>query len=312
MTQSSLEEKIIKSTSWNSLLAERQVSDILAKHKWHSVHSSYYADPDTNKLREIDVVARQTWVRKGKNTNNYAQLAMVIECKSAAGYHVITSTINEPKWATPHKVWIGMEDEFTLPITKALVSAGLCDDEITKVLNIFKKKAYPNQVMKGRSLVIDPLPAPFHTCGYRETNLGSEKELDNSVVWKAHLTLSSTLRSMRDGNIDIALADLPLFVEGARRHKLDVVQEAVDHLLIGLSIIYLYHPVIVVDAPIWAINNDLPQRIGWCRFHRQSAYGHSDWWFDLVNSEAFPSYANDTTLHYAKAFRHARAALDKT
>jgi hypothetical protein len=92
MTQSSLEEKIKTSTSWNSLLAERQVSDILTEHKWHSVHSSYYTDPDTNKLREIDVIARQTWVRKVKNISNYAQLAMVIECKSAAGYHVITST----------------------------------------------------------------------------------------------------------------------------------------------------------------------------------------------------------------------------
>jgi len=312
MTESNLEEKIIKSASWNSLLAERQVSDILSKHKWHSVHSSYYTDPDTKKLREIDVIARQTWIRKSKNISNYAQLALVIECKSAAGYHVITSTIDEPKWATPHKVWIGTENEFELPVTKALVTAGLCDDEITKVLNIFKKKAYPNHAMKGRSLVIAPLPAPFHTCGYRETNFGSEKELDNSVVWKAHLTLSSTLRSMRDGNIDIALADLPLFVEGARRHKLDVVQEAADHLFIGLSFIYINHPVIVIDAPIWAINSDKPQRIDWCRFHRQSAYGHSDWWFDLVNSEAFPSYANDITCHYAKAFRQARATLDRT
>src|SRR3712207_1711510 len=111
MSTTELEQKIQASSAWLSIQAERRDASTLASLKWAAVHNCFYTDPVTEKLREIDVVAMQVWKRAHEGNSVFARLHLVIECRSAAGYHILISPIPEPepKRVFRHTVWIGEE-----------------------------------------------------------------------------------------------------------------------------------------------------------------------------------------------------------
>ena len=160
------------------------------------------------------------------------------------------------------------------------------------------------------SMVIGPLPSDWHAGAFREHNIGGEKELDNSVVWKAQMALSSAFRAFEESNVALALADLPTEIEVARQCGENPADAAANHLFVSLDFVYLYHPIVVIDTPIWAIVRDQPKLIEWCRLYRQDAFGHSDWWFDLVEADKFEVYARSLSAHYKKEFRRVGAVLN--
>jgi hypothetical protein len=111
-----------------------RVTDILASLKWATVHGCFDTDPDTQKLREIDVIAHQSWERGRKTASTDGRLLLVIECKSAAGYHVLLSPIPEPQVMLPHRAWSGEERKYEVPIAQALGEEGLTGEQITQVI----------------------------------------------------------------------------------------------------------------------------------------------------------------------------------
>jgi hypothetical protein len=206
-------------------------------------------------------------------------------------------------------MWIGLERKYVVPIMKVLREGGLTEDQIIRVMTTFRRRAYPGGFMRVKSMVVGPPPSPIHAGAYREHNFGSEKDLEASVVWRAHLTLSSAVRSFEIANLELGLEDLPAEIEMAPKFGRDVVREAIDHLLIPLSRVDIYHPIVVLEAPLWTMENEQPKQVEWCRFHRLTAWGHSDWWFDLVSADSFATYARRLTDHYASAFRRVKARL---
>jgi hypothetical protein len=304
-----LERKITQSPSWSSLQAERRVAHILADMKWAAVQNCFYTDPETQKLREIDVVAHQSWKRTRGGTRTYGHLWLVLECKSAAGYHILISPIPEPSPTRPHTIWVGESERYEVPIAEALRGEGLTDEEIARVMTAFRRRAYPGGGMRVRPMLVGPLPAPVHAGAYREHNMGSEKDLDASVVWRAHLTLSSAMRSFEIERLELGLGDLPMAIKEARQTGQSLITATTNHFLVPLSFLALCHPIVVLEAPLWTIENDRPKQIEWCRFHRRSAWGRSDWWFDLVSADNFVEYARKLTDYYARAFRRIRAVL---
>ncbi len=129
-------------------------------------------------------------------------------------------------------------------------------------------------------MVVGPLSTPFHASAHREHNIGSEKYLAASVVWKAHLSLLSAIRSFEMDNFEFNLTDLPGHIEWARRGREDVVRMVIDYLLVPLSFVYSYHPLVVLAAPlriIRIIGKERSTRIEWWCIHRQINYGHSGW-----------------------------------
>jgi len=299
--------KIRNCSAWLSLEAERRVARDLSDQKWSVTHSCFFTDPETNKLREVDVVAHQSWERVRRTRHTHCQLNLVVECKSASGYHILFSAIREPSWAQPHLFTLGQEGDNETFVTDRLRDVGLTDAQILEVMHDFKRYSYPDGRLRTRLLAVEPPPAPYHAAAFREHNIGSEKELDASVLWKAQMTLTSALTALKAADLRLLFEDLPGEIQAARLMKDDIVQAAFEYLHLGIDFAYLYHPVLVIEAPLWIMQGKRPAEIPWCRLHRQSAYGHSRWWFDVVSSKAFEQYAALVTAHYSKHLRRVGA-----
>jgi hypothetical protein len=305
MSFTELEQKILQSPSWRSFKEERDVKRLLSRLGWRAVHGCFYTDLETQKPREIDVVARKSWERKTKRYKLSGQLMLVVECKSVSGFHVLISPIPE-RHVELQRVWKG-EYKYEVLIAKALREKAITQEQISKIMTMFRKRAYPTGFGRPRKMFVDPMSSPYHGGAFREHNIGSEKDLENSVVWKAQKSLFSALRSFEAEIIENCLADLSGMIECAREMREDIVRAVIGDLDFELNYVQLYHPVVVLKSQLWTIEKERPKQIEWCRFHRLNDYGLSNWWFDLVTADSFASYARKVTEHYAKAYHKVGA-----
>jgi len=90
MQPETIETKLQRSDALRSLTMEKEVVRRLRRLGWECVHSCYFKDLETTKLREIDVVAQRDWTKKLQGGSQVARVNLVIECKSVRGYHLLS------------------------------------------------------------------------------------------------------------------------------------------------------------------------------------------------------------------------------
>lgn len=80
-------EKILNLINGSGHLFHQKVSDLLKRLKWSVVDSQFYNDPDTNKAREIDIVAEKefpvgdVWYDEADIKKTKIVVRLIIECK---------------------------------------------------------------------------------------------------------------------------------------------------------------------------------------------------------------------------------------
>lgn len=309
-----LHSKLINSDAFLSLSAEQRISSILQKLKWKAIHSCFYTDLKTEKLREIDVLGSQSWERKLKILGHYARLNLVVEAKSAKGYHLLFSQLKEPpvqRFRQVNDEWIGSEGKNHEKVAQTLSNSSLNSEQVAFVFEKFKKLAYPRKGASIFRLLIKPPPPKLYCSAFRETNIGNVKDLDGSVLWRASQSLQSAVSALKEQQIEFHLEELAFDIEMASIIKLDPVQQALERLNISVRFVELFHPVVVIDAPLWLAEEGAVKDISWCRFEQQATRGISDWWFDVVHSSYFDQYSKELTEYYQKQFKRVRARLYK-
>ncbi len=69
-----------------------------------------------------------------------------------------------------------------------------------------------------------------------------------------------------------------------------------------------FHPIVVIDAMPWIVSaRGAPESVSTCRFYQLDSKGSVLWWCDIVHSEAFEEFVNETTDFYERFYRKARA-----
>jgi hypothetical protein len=86
--------------------------------------------------------------------------------------------------------------------------------------------------------------------------------------------------------------------------RLDWITSDIEHYSKHL---WLYHPVVVTDARLWASNIDGIEEVSVARYVRSDGIFETNRWFDLVSREYFPEYIRDVTAHYENCFHAARS-----
>jgi len=302
-------KKIEASQSFKSFIRERDVSKLFHEHGWKAQHGAYYQDIKERKDREIDVIARQIWTKQTKLGEQLVRLIVPVEVKTMSGFHIIISSFDiEKNSFFQNIVWLGDSGAEYLRLRTKLLNSGLSDKIVDTLIQHLHDFAYPRQKARTFSLMLRPQDELVFT-SFRETNIGSEKDLDNSVFWRASQSLYSATKSITESIYEYHLdcINLSLLERSNMGDEINYVEEIFNSMRSQIQMIDIIHPIVVTDAMLWAVSDDSPQEIGSCRFSLHGYNGSVIWWCDLVNSSNLTEYLSKLTKHYTVALRKIRA-----
>ena len=178
-TGDEIKARLIGSYSVASMAAEQEVIAAFKRGDWWRVeHGSFFRDVTTGKLRELDVRASRHWSTTSKLD---VTLEVLVEVKSMRGYHLVFAPdANGYDDASAQRVWLGQAPE---AFRSTLIETGAGLRIVKEIEVLHSDLSHPNGVSAIDPLLdIAPPPAQVFATAFRETNVGSEKELDNSVL----------------------------------------------------------------------------------------------------------------------------------
>jgi hypothetical protein len=287
-SDAALTKKILNSQAVNSLLLEKRVYELFRKHKWNAKHSPYYTDNETNKFREIDIVARNYW-EGPKDEDISCSIEYVVECKSIKDYHIIVNDcLDRNEILGLIHCWIGndVSDSHT-KILSYLLDKGFSKDEILHLLKEFDALCYPEGMFKFVDNRVDAFVIPTFN-SFRETNISVVKDLDNSVVWKSFQSLNSCIKKLQEfewDNIQFELKNLDFMEIKSNDEKINCILESVRFASNHITYV---HPLLVIESNLWKLENGL-KSLNYFRLVFQEIFG-GEIWVDIVNIDFLDEY----------------------
>ncbi len=295
-----LSQKIKKSDAFKYLKAEQLIHQELEKNNWVAHHGSFYKDPSTNKLREIDIVGERRWNKEHKvlDSNIYLQIDLIIESKSISNYHLLFSGLRKAtvEHFRSNEDWVGYDDYSKEKIKEKLSNENIPLSKIKEILKILEEASFPDDTAVISEFMIKSFPVLETFTTFSETNLGNIKELDNSVLWKALSAIESCIKSKKNQSIESMLSNLMMDLKyntsaNSLSERLFLFKDA------PLSIRY-FHPIVVIDSKLWSTTEDKPFELKWCRFYLEKNDFFSNWWCDIVSRNHFSEYLSSLSEHY--------------
>jgi hypothetical protein len=301
------EVQLASSDAFRAFRAEHAVVEAAREHRWPVSHGPLYLDSLTNKLRELDVAGRRIWKKPRKSGEIYARVHLLVEVKSASGYHVLCA--GAAPWHGrfgENEYWIGYCEQSQRAMASVAEEFGLTPEQTREFIHKAEKICFPRHTMLTSVLRICPMPVEHCYSAFREANLKAEKELDNSVLWRAVSALRSAIASERLASIEAVVSDLRIDMEVARRHKKPISTYTFGVESRG-SAIDLYIPVVVIGSRLWSAAGASPEELKWFRLVEKTLSGDSTRWTDVVNERYFGDYLARLGDHLGRQFKRARA-----
>lgn len=299
-----LNNKIKKCDAFHSLTSERKIAQNLSELGWDSFQGAFYDDKSTDKSREIDVIAERKWLKKIDAEKKISvKLKLIVEVKSNSGYHILVSGNNNTASSfSPNEYWFGHDKELHNLLVKKMHELGIDIDTADKFLKKIEDACYPDHIMKTSSFRIPPFPLDKNFTAFSETNIGNQKDLQSSVLWKAMSGLRSVISSMQYRRQDFISEDLFLELTLAKQYEDDIIERCSSEISRQAGYLELYHPIVVIDSKLWSTVTNEANELGYFRFIQLSTDGYKKWWCDVINSDEFDNFSNSLTKHYDSAF----------
>lgn len=297
-------KKLETSNSVKSLRSELGLITELNKYDWKCHHSPFYRDPIENKLREIDVLGTQMWVRQTKRREETSWINLVIEAKSAKDWHLVFTSgqPHEEICGYTSRLWSGFIDSDKFHwLTEAIRASGVKEDSIPQLVKEFRKLAFTHEEAEIPPHSEPPNLSPIVTA-FRETNTDKEKDLESSVFWRAITGLQSSTKALRLAK-EHWHKEWFSFLEDCKSSKKSLLKEFIFASEASLGVVDVHYPILVVDSNLWLVDSSKLTQIPSCRFHQLGHTGQVTWWCDVVNASAFPSFINSLSKHYADFFK---------
>lgn len=303
-----LTKMIASSDAYRSLVAERDVATHLRTLGWRSSQSPYYTDILTGKAREIDVIATRYWEKPRKSRDILARVNLFVEVKSARDFHILCAgeAASQCSFGS-NEHWLGYSSKALVRIEERLLAFRLEHALVKRFMHRVEQIAFPRNTMRTASLRAKPVNAQYCFSAFRETNGKLEKDLDNSVLWRAASALRSSVRSAQNDIVEAMLEDINIDLEVACRRKIDPIEMASGTIERHACTLNLYSPAIIVDSYLWSAQDDNPLEIEWFRFVQLGTYGELLWWVDVVNRRYLNNYFQALSKHFEEFFRTVRA-----
>jgi hypothetical protein len=293
-----------------SLRAEQEVvAAFQALPDWWVEHGYFFRDPSTDKLRELDVMARRSYRRNPKNLSApTATIRMLVEVKSLTDYHVVFAP--RPSGSKESRVWgywVGDETQSIagVSIPDHLIKRGIAPADAFAFAKRFRDIAYPDGESLIGDLVVDSPDVPFVATAFRETNIGGTKELDSSVVWKAIQSLNAAVDGLIASSREGLISDVDLTIDLAREENTDLSAALEREFALLASQFRMFHPVLVLDARLWIIEQgDELREVDSARFAIEEPSQFPHRWVDVVHRKHFESWLARMSSFFSEAFSY--------
>lgn len=245
----------------------------------------------------------------GKRRNyGVTRVHAVGECKSMTGFHVISS-----EWKSSYEddqytfSWFGGIKENRDYLAKILIECEIPPASINYLMQKFDLWFPPNQPKSIFELQFDPFGGWPGCSGFKETSIGSEKDLDNSVIWRASLALKSAVTSFINLHNEEHRYDyLTTFRGTPKRSFPQNHKDLVKHFNKYVNIVDIYHPFIVTDANLWISDEKGLRKTDVLRIYERQIMDEIGWWFDVVTYKYAKEYVDGLCTHYIGEARKRR------
>lgn len=285
---SDIKTRLLNSDSVKSLLIESTVYNELKNLEWQTEHSPFYTDPSTKKLRELDVKARKYFQKEDYSCD----VDILVECKSLNNYHIIAN--NPSTWGSDFDfIWAGnYADKNVNKIDEILFKNNFNTEEIVFIKEKLEAYCIPSKTYRWLKYKLNPFQIPtFNT--YRETNVNTTKDIDNSVIWKCILSLQGAISAHEElllEHIEYSITEI-IHQDKSRLKKIeDIIHSLIDRS----NHIYFVHPIIVIESKLWEFTDGYNLReLKYFRLNIQRFF-ESELWVDVVNFDHIQEYIKKT------------------
>ena len=292
---SQYKDKLLSSHGVNSLAKEEIVYNAFKQAGWHVRHSTFYKDTKEGKIREVDVKASKSY----SSVNFYHEFFFVVEVKSLKKMSVIVASLNNP-YSPPFETSSILTDSFDnyYRLIKSLTDLKLSSHDLQKIihgLNAYLNSK--NRKSRDKFAFFDPYKIPMFS-SFREDNGDSKAEKsENYNLWSSILSLNSYINYLKFEFWEMILYTS---TNKFRSGQLDINHLAVE-LIDNLGYIETYHPIIVIDAPLWKYKDNDLSPIKYCRLEFGEIRDMINW-VDLVTFDGLDEYIA-LTDYYNKEFK---------
>lgn len=292
MKEKSLGDQLRASDAVQSLDEEQRIAYRLGALGWRVAHGSYYEDPETSKLRELDIHAQLTL--REQPPRRLVNLNLIVEVKTMRGFHIVIANNHSSIAQFCNRAWLGNHVDDLL---EAASASGLPRDKMSD-LSVSAERAMADEDCGSpiAALCIEPHAAPFVGSAFRETNIGSTKELDNSVLWRGTQAVFGAIDSLKNSVIRGDVNDLARGASIAATYHPEIETLVRSALAARMRHLHVYHPVVVTNARLWKCERDDITEVPWSRWVRATPAGSV--WCDIVSAEAAFEYFAELTSHY--------------
>ena len=307
--------KLLRGEAFRTLEMETLVAERFRACGWPATVGTYYTDPITDKLREIDIRSSPTYPLGSKSWRTGSpliNLSVFSECKTLEGFNVILASGKRDQYDVDKIVtfWVGEDNGGLGELARIVCRTADANSRLnaSRTYKYLVSRAYPNDGRALRASFKLPLPpVDFIAHGFRETRGGDVRSDDTSShIWSA---IQSTLSVVKANQIRAKRTAIEWISDDNRSFegKEYVASIAANMFDAELARLVASHPVIFAKCKLWKRVAGSLQEVGSARLSFTSIDGPG-FYVDLVNWERMGEYIEATTKHFdAHAHRSLRA-----
>jgi hypothetical protein len=231
---------------------------------------------------------------------------LVIECKTNPGYNIIAaSSSRSAVSAALERVWVVETDRLPL-VLQAARNAGI----LYPTLNELRKAIIDTAFDDARpSFEVRPPDAAVHASAFVETNGGTTRELETSVLWRAVQALGSAVASLKAQWIDDMVEEIQvhrIVNEFMGDEPFDRIRE---YLVSRARHHKFFHPFVFIESPLWVLKGSDLEQTSSIRLQFQNAPPTSLSWVDVVAMDQAEQTIETVSTYYFESFTRQDAVI---
>lgn len=298
--------KLNMSPSVKSLRFEKKVFEVFKKFGWDTIHSPYFKDTNTKKYRELDILSRAFFEKKTESTSAklYSELLFMVECKSLSEYNLIVDAQSLSYRDDLYKIWFGYDAYYqNKKVISILNESNLDIEEKDIVIKAINNFLFPNNVAIIHDVTPNAYPLLKKFSAFRECKIGNDKELENSVIWKAFQSLNSASKGYEETYIKNIKEELLNSIEYIKVFDDDLVSTLETIFFDNMLRIISIHKLLVVDCKLWELSDNSLKELKYLRLLQRNSMGHTDDWVDIIHLDFLDEYVKNLTDYYLSTLK---------